>query len=225
MKNLIIAIILIFAGVSQAYSQDRLVVNTISNGTNDLVHVYTDGLEGLAGTGTDYARNRRDVYTRDASRSYTLEVSGNTFIAGDGTRYSILATQDVLHDDFRDLYGFSIFEHFGAGIIYQNGLEIDNEFLEIPGSISRVWRYFRGSVNPTLSSAVDFTGVERATGNTVTYTYSGVRGFYTIEGPNGYYFEHGPTSDWRTPTGSNAAQQVLINELCRIFVNNRCPGQ
>ena len=227
MKNLIIAIILIFAGVSQAYSQsNQLIVNTVSNGTDELVHVYVNTLQGLEGTGVNYGINSRDIYTIDASRSYTLSVEDNTFTAGDGTRYSIIRTQSINNDDFRDLYFNNTFTHFGSGTVFRGGVEVHNPFIVIPNNLFRVFRYFRGIASPRVSDAIEWTGMTRGTNSvevTVTISYS--RGFWTIEYSDGRDVFEEIRSDWRTSQGAQLGQQAIIDELCRVFINPRCPGQ
>ena len=219
MKNLIIAIILIFAGLNEVQSQsNRIVVNTINNsrGTDELVHAYVDNIDGLIGAGVDYGINRSDVYT--ITSSSTLSISGNTF-SNNGTPYRVISSNGN-GDGFAEFFITSTNTHWGGGVVYRNNVAIDNQFLIIPTHLTRVFRYFRGSVSD-VTNGLDWTGVERNTGNTITVTVSYSRGNMAIEFSDGREPIEFFQSDWRTG-GYLTGQQRIINELCRLFINPRC---
>ena len=221
MKNLIIAIILIFAGLNEVQSQsNRIVVNTINNsrGTDELIHAYVDNIEGLSGIGVNYGINRRDVYT--ITSTSVLSISGDTF-NNNGTPYRVISSNGN-GDGFADFFITSTAAHWGGGLLYRRNVEIDNQFLIIPTHLTRVFRYFRGSVNEFVSQGLDWTGVERATGDTITVTVSYSRGNITIEFSDGREPIEFFQDNWRTG-GYIAAQQRIIDELCRLFINPRCP--
>ena len=220
MKNLIIAIILIFAGLNEVQSQsNRLIVNTINNsaGTDELIHVYIDNVDGLTGAGVNYGINRSNPHT--ITSTSRLSISGDTF-DNYGTPYRVISSNGA-GDCFADFFITSTTAHWGGGILYRNNAEIDNQFLIIPTHLTRVFRYFRGSVSET-SQALDWTGVERTTGNTITVIISYSRGNMTIEFSDGREPIEFFQADWRTG-GYIAAQQRIIDELCRLFINPRCP--
>ena len=220
MKNLIIAIIL-FAGASQAWSQsNRLIVNTINNsaGTDELIHVYIDNVDGLTGAGVNYGINRSNPHT--ITSTSRLSISGDTF-DNNGTPYRVISSNGA-GDGFAEFFITSTTDHWGGGIVYRNDIPLDqNRFLIIPTHLTRVFRYFRGSVSH-VTNGLDWTGVERATGNTITATISYAQGNMVIEFSNGREFFYSEPN-WETGGSYNSGQQALINELCRVFINPRCP--
>ena len=223
MRNLFIAVVLLFAGLNEVQSQsNRLIVNTINNsrGTDELIHAYVDNIEGLAGAGVNYGINRSDVYT--ITSTSRLSISGDTF-DNNGTPYRVISSNGA-GDGFADFFIVSTVDHSGGGVLYRNNSSIDNRFLTIPTHLTRVFRYFRSSVSH-LSQTIDYTGMTRGDNSVeITASISYSRGRMTIQYSDGRDEFGYNAPNWRTG-GYLAGQQVLIEELCRVFINPRCPGQ